>query len=75
MKRESPDLFHVSPVTDMQELLSMQMQQTLPHHDENGSIVHIFRVRKFESPTKINRVDIFLSLNSKKCLIFVCRKL
>lgn len=46
MKRDSPDLFHVSPVTDMQELLKMQMQQTLPHHDENGSMVHVFRVRK-----------------------------
>lgn len=45
-KRESPDLFHVSPVTDMQDLLNMQIQQTLPHNDENGSIVHIFRVRK-----------------------------
>lgn len=59
MKRESPDLFHVSPVTDMQELLKMQIQQTLPHNDENGSIVHIFRVRKYEK----NQNFIFFWLN------------
>lgn len=56
MKRDSPDLFHVSPVTDMQELLKMQMQQTLPHHDENGSMVHVFRVRKYKIYKKFHSI-------------------
>lgn len=64
MKRDSPDLFHVSPVTDMQELLKMQMQQTLPHHDENGSMVHVFRVRKYKIHKKIHSIFMFFSLNS-----------
>lgn len=71
MKLESPDLFHVSPVTDMQELLKMQMQQTLPHHDENGSIVHIFRVRKYKFSKENHLEPIF----SKKIYHFSCRKL
>lgn len=47
MKRESPELFHVSPVTEMQELLKMQMQQILPNPHANGSVVFVFRIRKY----------------------------
>lgn len=46
MKRESPDLFRVSPLLDLDELLKMQMQQILQQHDENGSVIYLFRVRK-----------------------------
>lgn len=47
MKSESPDLFRVSPLLDMQELIKMQMQQVLPQHDEGGSVIYVFRVRKY----------------------------
>lgn len=47
MKSESRDLFHVSPVSEMQDLLKMQMQQVLPDLDDNGSIVYVFRIRKY----------------------------
>lgn len=46
MKKESPDLFQVSPSSEMDELLSMQMQQMLPDRDENGRVIYVFRVRK-----------------------------
>lgn len=47
MKSESPDLFRVSPVSEMHDLLKMQMQQVLPQLDNNGSVVYIFRVREY----------------------------
>lgn len=47
MKNDSSDLFRVSPLSDMQELLKMQIQQILPHRDSNGSVVYIFRVRTY----------------------------
>lgn len=47
MKNESPDLFRISPLSDMQNLLKMQMQQILPQHDENGSLIYLFRVREY----------------------------
>lgn len=47
MKNDSSDLFRVSPLSDMQELLKMQIQQVLPHRDSNGSVIYIFRVRKY----------------------------
>lgn len=56
MKNESPDLFRVSPLSEMQELLKMQMQQILPQHDEGGSVIYVFRVRKYLE-------NIFIQLN------------
>lgn len=46
MKTESPDLFHVSPISEMDDLLRMQMQHVLPNPDDNGSMIYIFRVRE-----------------------------
>lgn len=46
MKKESPDLFQVSPASEMDDLLSMQMQQMLPDRDANGRVIYVFRVRK-----------------------------
>lgn len=74
MKRDSPDLFHVSPVSDMQEFLNMQIQQSLPHNDENGSLVHVFRVRKYRNFILKNIRIKFFSLKSNNCH-FLCRKL
>lgn len=45
MKNESPELFRVSPSTDLHDLLKMQIQQVLPDRENSGSIVYIFRVR------------------------------
>lgn len=45
MKSESPDLFRISPMSDMQNLLKMQMQQILPQNDENGSVIYLFRIQ------------------------------
>lgn len=46
MKREWPELFRISPVTEMEDFMQMQMNMVLPHYDDNGSAVYIFRVRK-----------------------------
>lgn len=46
MKRDSPNLFRVSPTSEMHDLLYMQIQQQLPYRDANGSVIYIFRVRK-----------------------------
>lgn len=46
MKKDSPDLFRVSPSSEMQDILKMQIQQTLPDRDASGSLIYIFRVRK-----------------------------
>lgn len=50
MKRESPDLFQVSPTSEMHDLLSMQMQQMLPERDDSGRVIYVFRVRKWNEP-------------------------
>lgn len=47
MKNESSDLFKVSPIKEMNDILLMQIQQVLPLRDNNGSVVYIFRVRKY----------------------------
>lgn len=47
MKKDSPDLFQVSPSAEMHDLLAMQMQQVLPDRDANGRVIYVFRVRKF----------------------------
>lgn len=48
MKSDAPDLFRISPLSDMENLLKMQMQQILPQHDGNGSVIYLFRVRKYK---------------------------
>lgn len=47
MKSEAPDLFRISPMCDMQNVLKMQMQTVLPQPDENGSVIYLFRIRKY----------------------------
>lgn len=49
MKKESPDLFCVSPSSELHDILKMQIQQTLPIRDAHGSVVYVFRVRKLIS--------------------------
>lgn len=44
MKTESPDLFRVSPSSDLHILLDKQMHQVLPDRDDNNCIVFIFRL-------------------------------
>lgn len=46
MKNDSPDLFKVSPITEMYDILGRQIQQMLSHRDNNGQIIYIFRVRE-----------------------------
>lgn len=46
MKKDSPDLFRVSPTSEMHDILKMQIQQTLPDRDVSGSVVYVFRVRE-----------------------------
>lgn len=56
MKSESPDLFRVSPVTEMQDLFKMQMQQVLSQHNEHGPVVYMFRVREYLHNLHINMI-------------------
>lgn len=44
MKEHSPDLFHVSPTSDLQPMLEMQIQCMLPQKDNHGRQVYVFRV-------------------------------
>lgn len=44
MKGHSPDLFHVSPPSDLKAMLEMQIQTMLPQKDNHGRQVYIFRV-------------------------------
>lgn len=44
MKENSPDLFHVSPPSDLKAMLEMQIQCMLPQKDNHGRQVYVFRV-------------------------------
>lgn len=44
MKEHSPDLFHVSPPSDLKPMLEMQIQCMLPQKDNHGRQVYVFRV-------------------------------
>lgn len=44
MKKNSPELFHVSPVSDLKVMLEMQIQCMLPQKDNHGRQVYVFRV-------------------------------
>lgn len=72
MKRDSPNLFRVSPTSEMHDLLYMQIQQQLPYRDANGSVIYIFRVRKW-SPWHI--AILYLDLISSFSYFFATRKL
>lgn len=65
MKGESPDLFKVSPINEMYDILSMQIQQILPLRDANGRVIFIFRIRKysFQLKHRISNEIILISLN------------
>lgn len=44
MKAHSPELFHVSPPSDLKAMLEMQIQCMLPQKDNHGRQVYVFRV-------------------------------
>lgn len=44
MKKNSSELFHVSPVSDLKVMLEMQIQCMLPQKDIHGRQVYVFRV-------------------------------
>lgn len=44
MKEHSPELFHVSPPSDLKLMLEMQIQCMLPQKDNHGRQVYVFRV-------------------------------
>lgn len=44
LKEHSPELFHVSPPSDMKSMLEMQIQCMLPQKDNHGRQVYVFRV-------------------------------
>lgn len=44
MKEHSPELFHVSPPSDLKSMLEMQIQCMLPQKDNHGRQVYVFRV-------------------------------
>lgn len=44
MKEECVELFRVSPVGQMNDLLKMQIQQTLCDRDPSGSLIYLYRV-------------------------------
>lgn len=46
MKQQSPELFKVSPISDLSDLLQMQIQLMIPNRDSNGRQLYIFRVEK-----------------------------
>lgn len=44
MKEHSPDLFHVSPPSDLKAMLELQIQCMLPQKDNHSRQVYVFRV-------------------------------
>lgn len=46
MKDEYPEIFKVSPPSEMKFMLEMQIQCMLPKKDESGRQIYIFRVGK-----------------------------
>jgi hypothetical protein len=44
MKVHSPELFHVSPPSDLKSMLEMQIQCMLPQPDLQGRQIYLFRV-------------------------------
>jgi len=44
MKEHSPELFHVSPPTDLKAMLEMQIQCMLPQKDAHRRQIYVFRV-------------------------------
>lgn len=44
MKEHCPELFHVSPASDLKMMLEMQIQCMLPQKDNHGRQVYVFRV-------------------------------
>lgn len=48
MKEHSPELFHVSPPSDLINMLEMQMQCMLNTKDQHGRQVYLFRVGMYE---------------------------
>lgn len=47
MKQQSASLFRVSPVTDMEFVLEMDIQTALPINEEFGRQVYVYRVGKW----------------------------
>ncbi|XP_050101255.1 alpha-tocopherol transfer protein-like isoform X2 [Anopheles aquasalis] len=52
MKEEHPEIFKVSPPSEMKFMLEMQIQTMLPKKDEHGRQIYLFRVEKCD-PYKI----------------------
>lgn len=44
MKENSPELFHVSPPSDLKNMLEMQIQCMLNTKDRQGRQIYLFRV-------------------------------
>jgi len=44
MKEHSPELFHVSPPSELKTMLELQIQCMLPQKDSHGRQVYLFRV-------------------------------
>ncbi|XP_059614326.1 retinaldehyde-binding protein 1-like [Phlebotomus argentipes] len=67
MKQQSPELFRVSPPTEVRHILEMQMQYMIPQRDPCGRQVFIFRVEKCD-PYRCSVENVFrtnvLSLES-----------
>lgn len=63
MKKESPELFRVSPSSDMHDILKMQIQQTLSNRDEYGSIIYVFRVRKYKFTLDMKHYWVLTAIN------------
>lgn len=59
MKEHSPELFHVSPPSDLKNMLEMQIQCMLNTKDQHGRQVYLFRVGMYE---KINSLHLNNSL-------------
>lgn len=52
MKEHSPELFHVSPPSDMKNMFEMQIQCMLNTKDQQGRQIYLFRVGMFYSMWK-----------------------
>ncbi|CRK93457.1 CLUMA_CG006993, isoform A [Clunio marinus] len=60
MKEHSPELFYVSPPSDLKSMLEMQIQCMLPQKDNHGRQVYVFRVEKCD-PYKVPVEHVFRS--------------
>lgn len=67
MKENSPELFHVSPPSELKNMLEMQIQCMLNTKDQHGRQIYLFRVGECDlSFKKISETKVIISSYNRK---------